>query len=493
MFCSELPSPTNQQSGPAQKASTGKGQTDNAPLECTALIIFGVTGDLAKKKIFSALYDLARINRLDIPIIGVGRSDWDTEKLRQIANEAVQAAGEMDIDQAALACVLDRLTYVRGSYDDEALYARLADLCGKHQNVLCYLAVPPIVFENVIGHLANTSMSSGIRLLIEKPFGNDVASALSLSAFVTARFPEEQVFAVDHYLQKEALQNVMILRFANRVLDPCWNSNHIDKVDILLSESIGIEGRVGFFDEVGTLRDVVQNHALQVVAALAMEAPLTSSADHINDRRAELLAEVVPFTENETIFGQYTGYRDVEGVPKTSQTDTFIYVTFTIDNDRWRGTTWSITAGKALHRTATEVTVQFREAVSPAFIDEHCLPERNSLHINLAPVEAVELRLQARSSTIAMGTAATTMTTNENYRPYEELQAYARLFDAARRNDHSQFARPDVIHQAWRIVHPVLQLDHQPVQYRVGSTGPDIAKTSEQMSGSFGAVIGSMQ
>jgi glucose-6-phosphate 1-dehydrogenase len=179
-------------------------------------------------------------------------------------------------------------------------------------------------------------------------------------------------------LTKEALQNVMILRFANRVSDPCWNSNYIDKVDILLSESIGIEGRVGFFDEVGALRDVVQNHALQVVAALAMEAPLTSSADHINDRRAELLAEVVPFRANQALFGQYTGYRDVKGVPKTSETDTFIHVTFTINNDRWRGTTWSITAGKALHRKATEVTIQFREAVSPAFIDDHCLPERNS-------------------------------------------------------------------------------------------------------------------
>jgi glucose-6-phosphate 1-dehydrogenase len=440
--------------------------------DCTALVIFGITGDLAAKKIFAALYDLALIDRLEMPIVGVGRSSWDTDVLRANAETAIRSAHTTDIDEAALANVLDHLTYVRGAYGDAALYTQICTLTADHHQVLCYFAVPPTVFEAIISGIAQTDLRSRVRLLIEKPFGTDLASARQLADLLTSHFDENQVFAVDHYLQKESLQNVMILRFANRVLEPCWTNEHIRQIDVAMTESFGIGDRVGFFDEAGTLRDVVQNHALQIVAALAMEAPRSSSAEHLNDRRAELLAGVVTFTSANTTFGQYHGYRAVTDVPPTSTTDTYVHVRFTIDNDRWRGVVWTITAGKALDRTATEITVSFKEAISPAFINDDCAPESNTMQITLAPKESVSLSLQARSAAIAMGTAATVITTGASYRPHEELQAYARLFDDARRNDHSQFARRDVVEHAWRILDDVVHDNTEPIRYAQGTAGP---------------------
>jgi glucose-6-phosphate 1-dehydrogenase len=441
--------------------------------ECTALVIFGITGDLAQKKLFTALYDLALIGRLDMPVFGVGRSDWDTPLLRARAGEAIRRAHDRnDLSEEALSAVLACLTYVEGRYDDADLYAQIRELTADHHQVLCYLAVPPTVFEDITNGIAGTDLRHRVRMLIEKPFGTDLASARNLADELASHFDHEQIFAVDHYLQKESLQNVMILRFANRIFEPCWNTDHIQKIDVVMSESFGIDGRAGFFEQAGTLRDVVQNHALQIVAAIAMEAPRSSSARDLNDQRAALLSEVNVFKQADAIFGQYDGYRSVDDVSSTSTTDTYVHIRFTINNDRWRGVLWTITAGKALDRTATEITVSFREAVSPAFINDHCSPDCNVLRIVLAPEESLSLSMQSRSAALSMGTAATTISTDLDYRPYEELQPYARLFDDARRNDHSQFARRDVVEQAWRILEDVLHRDGEPVRYAVGSAGP---------------------
>ena len=448
--------------------------------DCSALVVFGITGDLARKKIFTALYDLAVINRLDIPVIGVGRSAWTTDKLRGTANAAVRDAHDEhgDIDEGVLASVVERLTYVQGEYDSPELYNALAHLLHDHSQVLCYLAVPPTVFADVVKGVANTELRTRVRLLIEKPFGADLASAQQLTALVAEHFDDDQLFAVDHYLQKESLQNVMVLRFANRILEPSWNNAHITSVSVTMAEKFGIEGRAGFFDSNGTMRDVVQNHVLQIVAALAMEPPESSSAEHLNQRRAQVLGQVIPLNTADVLFGQYEGYQDVEGVAHGSTTDTYVRACLVIDNDRWRGVEWTITAGKALAETLTEIVVTYADAVAPDFIAHDCEPEPNRLHIRMSPQESVVLTLQARSAAQAMGTAATAMVTAADYRSSQELDAYARLFDDARRGDHSQFARADVVEASWRIIDAVLDGDQIPATYAQQSWGPPVSAGS---------------
>ncbi len=448
--------------------------------DCSALVVFGITGDLARKKIFTALYDLAVTNRLDMPVIGVGRSAWTTDKLRTTANAAVRAAHEKqgDLDEAVLASVLERLSYVQGEYHSPELYNGLTHMLKDHSQVLCYLAVPPTVFADVVNGVANTELRSRVRLLIEKPFGADLASAQQLTAVIAKHFDDGQLFAVDHYLQKESLQNVMVLRFANRVLEASWNNSHITSVSITMAEQVGIEGRAGFFDSNGTMRDVVQNHVLQIVAAMAMEPPESSSAEHLNNRRAQLLEQVVPLSSADVVFGQYEGYQDVEGVAPGSTTDTYVRACLAIDNDRWRGVEWTITAGKALAETLTEIVVTYTAAVAPNFIAHDCEPEPNRLRIRMSPQESVVLTLQARSAAQAMGTAATEMVTATDYRSRQELDAYARLFDDARRGDHSQFARADVVQASWRIIDAVLGGDQIPLSYAQQSWGPAVCTRS---------------
>ena len=449
--------------------------------DCSALVVFGITGDLARKKIFTALYDLAVINRLEMPVIGVGRSPWSTDKLRTTADAAVRAAHKQqgDLDEAVLASVVERLTYVRGEYDSSELYNALAHTLKDHSQVLCYLAIPPTVFADVVKGVANTDLRTRVRLLIEKPFGADLSSAQQLTALITEHFDDGQLFAVDHYLQKESLQNVMVLRFANRILEPSWSNAHITSVSVTMAEQFGIEGRAGFFDSNGTMRDVVQNHVLQIVAALAMEPPESSSAEHLNQRRAQVLGEVVPLSAADVVFGQYEGYQDIEGVAEGSTTDTYVRACLVIDNDRWRGVEWTIIAGKALAETLTEIVVTYSDAVAPDFISHDCEPEPNRLRIRMSPQESMVLTLQARSAAQEMGTAATEMVTATDYRARQELDAYARLFDDARRGDHSQFARADVVQASWRIIDAVLGGDQIPMRYAQQSWGPALRAGSQ--------------
>ena len=462
-------------------STTSTGYGSQMDQDCSALVVFGITGDLARKKIFTALYDLAVIKRLDMPVIGVGRSAWTTEKLRDTANTAVREAHENkgDLDEIVLTSMIARLSYMQSEYDSAELYDALARMLVDHSQVLCYLAVPPTVFADVVEGVANTELRTRVRLLIEKPFGADLSSARQLTALIAKHFDDDQLFAVDHYLQKESLQNVMVLRFANRILEPSWSNAHITKVSITMAEQFGIEGRAGFFDSNGTMRDVVQNHVLQIVAALAMEPPESSSAEHLNNRRAQVLSQVVPLSSADVVFGQYEGYHDVEGVADGSTTDTYVRACLVIDNNRWRGVEWTIIAGKALAETLTEIVVTYGEAVAPGFIAHDCEPEPNQLRIRMSPQETMVLTLQARSAAQAMGTAATEMVTAADYRSIQDLDAYARLFDDARRGDHSQFARADVVQASWQIIDAVLGGDQLPVPYAQQSWGPAVAARSQ--------------
>jgi glucose-6-phosphate 1-dehydrogenase len=444
---------------------------------CTALVIFGITGDLARKKVFSSLYELAATNQLCVPIIGVGRSEWDDTRLRSTASDAIRSAssnkpGQPKIDESVLSGLLENLTYVRGAYDDERLYESLASQLSSHKLVLAYLAVPPTVFDDVIVGLAATKLQKQIRLLIEKPFGSDTDSARQLLDLFRSKFDIGQLFAVDHYLQKEALQNIAVLRFANCFFEPLWNSQLIKTVAITMAENFGIGERAGFFDRSGTLRDVVQNHGLQLVAALAMEPPTSSDPEEVNQRRSKVLSVIAPLSEDDVVFGQYEGYLETEGIPSSSTTETFARASLCIDHPRWHGVQWTITAGKALAETRTRVVVTFADSAAVNFISEDCFPEANQLTIGIAPEESLTLSIQTRSATVAKGTTKASLETSTDYRPTETLSAYARLFVDAATGDQTHFASVESIEHSWRIVDPVLRRTSIPVLYKQGSWGP---------------------
>lgn len=439
---------------------------------CKSIVVFGITGDLARKKIFSALYELAAQGDFFV-VHGVGRSLWDDRRLRDTAADAIRGAMQgADLDEDVLNNVVTRLTYVCGDYRDPKLYDALAARVDGQNEVLCYLAVPPPVFATVVVGLSGSGLHAKARLLVEKPFGSDATSSRELTGLLDTHFRADQVFAVDHYLQKESLQNISVLRFANRILEPVWNAANIESIAITMTERFGIGDRAGFFDQTGTLRDVVQSHGLQIVAAVGMEPPLSSSPDDIDRRRSELLAAVRPLQLDDVVFGQYAGYRSIEGVDSESNTDTFVHARLTIDNDRWRNVPWTLTAGKALKETCTDINVTFRPTDTASFISNDCEPERNHLKLRLSPTESIALLLQTRSATVPLGTTPSELVSEHAYRNTPDTGAYARLFLDAAKGDHTQFASMRVVELSWKIVEQLLHRSCKPLEYEQGSSGP---------------------
>lgn len=439
---------------------------------CTSIIVFGISGDLARKKIFSALYELA-VHGHRFEVVGVGRSAWDDSILRDIASEAIRDQVEDGkLDEQVLATVIDHLGYVRGEYCDTELYEALASRLERHDHILCYLAVPPPVFDDIIVGLAEEALRKRARLLIEKPFGSDANSSRELAELAHKHFLEQQLFAVDHYLEKESLQNISVLRFANRIFEPIWNSENIESVAITMSEEFGIGQRAGFFDQTGTLRDVVQSHGLQIVAALGMEQPESNEASSVDDRRSELLQSVLPLRLEDVTFGQYAGYKGIEGVVSESKTDTFVRASLSIQNERWKNVAWTITAGKALAETCTDVVVTFRPAATVGFISNECLPEQNRLTLRLSPTESLTLSLQTRSATLPLGTTRAEIVSDYAYRKEADISAYARMFMDAAKGDHTQFSSMRVVELSWQIVEPLLSRTSEPLPYQPGTSGP---------------------
>jgi glucose-6-phosphate 1-dehydrogenase len=453
---------------------------------CTALVVFGITGDLAYKKVFSALYSLASENLPDaeqmrVPVIGVGRSNWDDDKLRTTAERAIREDAQKRSDavqEDTLASFLSRLQYIQGDYADPALYAQIASCVAEQELVLLYLAVPPTVFESVISGVAESGLGPRARLLVEKPFGTDFDSANNLASAIHARYETDQLFAVDHYLQKEALQNISVLRFANPVFEALWSNEYIASIDITMSEDFGIGERAGFFDSNGTLRDVFQNHALQIVASLAMEAPKGDMARDVSRQRSELLKLIKPLATPDVLFGQYIGYTDVTGVAEDSITDTFVRARLEIAHPRWEGVRWTVTAGKALPETGTKVVVTFIDSGTVNFIGNECQPEANRLVIHLAPDERIELSFQTRSATVPMGTSLAVLTTKDDYRSLTTMDAYARLFLDAAAGDQTHFASIAEVLASWKIVDAVVTRTSSPATYQQGTWGP----TQESLS-----------
>ena len=440
-----------------------------------ALVLFGITGDLARKKLFSALYNLTKRNRLPVKVVGVASSKWDAERLRAHALAALKAPG-IDVDEAVFAEFAKALCYVSGDYRDPDTYRRIGlELAGATKPV-CYLAIPPAMFGEVIKGIASIDTERGERLVLEKPFGRDLASAVDLNRMLHSDYPEQSIYRIDHFLGKEPVQNLMVFRFANSILEPVWNRHYVDRVQITMAESFGVEGRGKFYDGVGATRDVVQNHLLQMVSLLAMEPPASDSPDALRDERSKVLTAMRPISADDIIRGQYEGYRTEQGVAADSDTETFVALRTEIDSWRWAGVPWFIVAGKHLPETVTEAVVRFSKPPRPLFTDQSDEPMPNYLRFEMKPNDRITLGLQAKRPGSALISRSVALQVIEEADQPPSRDAYERLLDDALTGDARRFARQDGVEAAWRIVEPVLS-SNVPVQpYPKGDWGPAAAR-----------------
>ncbi len=437
-----------------------------------ALVMFGISGDLAAKKLYSALYDLARRDRLPPAVVGVAVTDWTTDDLRSHIHDRLAAAGPMDgptFDRLAAS-----LDYVAGDYRQADTYARLAAALAGAELPVSYLAIPPSLFTDVVDGLAAVGLNRTGRVVLEKPFGRDLTSAIELNRCLHAHFAEDAIFRIDHFLGKEEVQNLMIFRFANSILEPIWNRHHISSVQITMAESFGVEGRGGFYDGVGALRDVVQNHLLQVMALLAMEPPVSDAPEALRDERAKVLTAMGPLGPERMTRGQYEGYLDEDGVGPGSDTETYVALRAEIDSWRWADVPWYVRAGKALPGTVTEAVIEFNRPPKLLFADPANVAHPNHLRFRLKPDDRITMMMQAKQRGDALVARQVPLRIDDVGGPeaVSSSDAYARLLDDAIGGDQRLFARQDGVEAAWGIVEPVLD-DRAPLEpYPYGAWGP---------------------
>lgn len=434
-------------------------------------VFFGATGDLAYKQVFPALQALTRDGELDMPVVGVARAGWTLERLRERARESIARYGG-GVDERAFERLCARLQFVGGDYHDPATYPRLRQALGGARRPLHYLAIPPSLFATVVQGLAAAGCAADARVVVEKPFGRDLASAQALNRTLHEVFPESAVFRIDHYLGKEAVRNLLYFRFANAFPEPLWSREYVAAVQITMAESFGVKGRGAFYEEVGAIRDVVQNHLFQVMALLAMDPPARTDPDAMRAEKLRLFRAVRPLAPAQVVRGQFRGYRDEPGVAPDSRVETFVALRLQIDTWRWAGVPFYIRAGKCLGTTATEVRVALKRPPVAVFDDAPAAPA-NYFRFRLGPEVEIALGTRVKRPGEAMQGEAAELLAHRSLEggalPYE------RLLGDALHGDASLFTRDDSVEAAWRVVEPILARDAPPAEYEPGTWGPAAA------------------